>query len=105
MIDYLIIFLIIFGVLFILVGSIALLRFPDFYTRTHGPTKATTLGVSGIILASLVYMYSIGKVGVIKELLVIFFLFLTAPAAAHMMAKAGVGKKISRLESTVDEKM
>jgi multicomponent K+:H+ antiporter subunit G len=37
---------------FALVGAIGLLRFPDFYMRLHAPTKATTLGVGGVLLAS-----------------------------------------------------
>ncbi len=36
------------GSLFALIGAIGLYRLPDFYTRLHGPTKATTLGVGGI---------------------------------------------------------
>ena len=34
-----------------LVGSFALVRFSDFYKRLHGPTKSTTLGVGGGIVA------------------------------------------------------
>lgn len=39
--------------LFALVGALGLLRFPDFYMRLHAPTKATTLGVGGLLLASM----------------------------------------------------
>ncbi|MDT7929182.1 monovalent cation/H(+) antiporter subunit G, partial [Tepidimonas sp.] len=38
---------------FLLVGSIGLVRFPDFYMRLHAPTKASTLGVGGVLLASM----------------------------------------------------
>ena len=31
---------------FALIGSIGLARLPNFFTRLHGPTKATTLGAS-----------------------------------------------------------
>ncbi|MCL0092898.1 monovalent cation/H(+) antiporter subunit G, partial [Dehalococcoidia bacterium] len=40
------------GALFFLIGTIALLRFPDVYTRLHGATKCDTLGL-GLILAGL----------------------------------------------------
>ena len=45
--------LLLLGALFVLLGSVALLKLPDFYTRLHGPTKATTLGLGSLVLASL----------------------------------------------------
>ena len=45
MIEAIVSLLLVFGAAFVLVGSIGLARFPDFFTRLHGPTKATTLGV------------------------------------------------------------
>ena len=45
---------------FALMGAIGLARFPDFYTRLHGPTKATTLGVGSIVLASILFFYGRG---------------------------------------------
>ena len=47
--------LVLIGAGFTLVGSIGLVRLQDIYTRLHGPTKATTLGVGSIILASLLH--------------------------------------------------
>lgn len=43
------------GGVFTLVGVVGMLRFPDFYMRLHAPTKATTLGVGGMLIASMVY--------------------------------------------------
>ena len=37
--------LLLFGAAFALIGSIGLARLPDIFTRLHGPTKSTTLGV------------------------------------------------------------
>lgn len=48
-------FFVLVGATFTLIGSIGLVRLKDFYTRLHGPTKATTLGVGGIILGSLIF--------------------------------------------------
>ena len=42
------------GAFFTLVGSIGLIRLPDFFMRLHAPTKASTLGVGGVLLASMV---------------------------------------------------
>ena len=82
--------LILFGATIALVGSIALARFPDIFTRLHGPTKATTLGVGGVLLGTILLLVLQGEVGVIRELLITVFLFLTAPVSAHLIAKAAL---------------
>jgi multicomponent K+:H+ antiporter subunit G len=48
-------FFLIVGAMFLLVGSIGLFRLPDFYMRLHGPTKASTLGIGAILMASIVF--------------------------------------------------
>ena len=50
MLDIIISIFLILGAGFALVGSIGLLRLPDFYTRLHGPTKATTLGLGALLI-------------------------------------------------------
>ncbi len=55
MLDYLLSFLILFGAIFTFIGSLGLVKLKDFYTRLHGPTKATTLGVGSILIASAVF--------------------------------------------------
>ncbi len=81
-------FLIITGGLFVLLGSIALIRLPDIFTRLHGPTKATTLGVGAIVIASSVAGYALTGEISLQELAVSVFLFITAPVSAHLLAKA-----------------
>lgn len=85
--------LIVIGAGFALVGSIGLARFPDVFTRLHGPTKATTLGVGGVLLGTIVYLLGQGEAGVIRELLITAFLFLTAPVSAHLIAKAAIHRR------------
>ena len=82
--------LLIVGAAFALVGSIGLARLPDFYARLHGPTKATTLGVGAMLIASAVWFSGRGGGVSLHELLVAAFLFLTAPASAHLLAKAAL---------------
>lgn len=82
--------LLILGSAFVLIGAIGLYRLPDFFMRLHGPTKATTLGVGGVVLASLVF-FSIDADGLsLHELLISLFLFISAPVSAYMLAKAAV---------------
>jgi multicomponent K+:H+ antiporter subunit G len=76
------------GVFFTVVGSIGLLRFPDFMSRLHAPTKASTLGLSAILLASLLH-FGASRPS-LHEPLVILFLFMTAPASAWLLAKAAL---------------
>jgi multicomponent K+:H+ antiporter subunit G len=81
------------GGLFALVGAIGLLRFPDFYMRLHAPTKATTLGVGGVLVASMVLSWTRGEPGV-HELLITLFLFVTAPVSANLLAQAGLHARV-----------
>ncbi|MCU0814388.1 MAG: Na+/H+ antiporter subunit G [Burkholderiaceae bacterium] len=77
------------GGVFALVGAVGMLRFPDFYMRMHAPTKATTLGVGGVLVASMAVNWARGNYGV-HELLITLFLFITAPVSANLMAKAAL---------------
>ena len=88
------------GALFILLGSVALLKLPDFFMRLHGPTKATTLGTGAILIASAVF-FSVHYEGVsVHEILITVFLFITTPVSAHLMAKAALHLKLKQIERT-----
>ncbi|WP_233867601.1 Na+/H+ antiporter subunit G [Paraburkholderia adhaesiva] len=86
--------LLLLGSLFTLIGAIGLARLPDFFMRLHGPTKSTTLGVGGVVLASVVYFTAHNNFASLHELLIPAFLFLTAPISAHMLAKAGTQQRV-----------
>lgn len=93
--------LIVIGALFALVGSIGLARLPDAFMRLHGPTKATTLGVGSILLASVIFFSTRGAGISLHEVLVLGFLFVTAPVSAHMLAKAALHLRVqSRSRAT-----
>lgn len=78
------------GGFFGLVGSYGLVKLPDPMTRLHGPTKATTLGVGGVIIAALIYFAAFTEDPSLHELLISLFLFLTAPITGLMIAKANI---------------
>ncbi|WP_233850432.1 Na+/H+ antiporter subunit G [Paraburkholderia sp. HD33-4] len=92
--------LLLVGSLFTLIGAVGLARLPDFFMRLHGPTKSTTLGVGGIVLASVVYFSAQQEFASLHELLIPAFLFLTAPISAHMLAKAGIQQGLPLSEAT-----
>jgi multicomponent K+:H+ antiporter subunit G len=103
MIDILLSLLILTGAIFTFVGSLGLARLQDFYTRLHGPTKATTLGVGCLLIASAIY-FSVRDEGVsLHEVLVTLFLFITAPVSAHLLAKAALHLKLRSLTPTLKE--
>jgi len=88
-IEGLVSFLLVAGGAFALIGAIGLVRLPDFLMRLHAPTKATTLGVGSVLLASLLYFLGSGR-PVVHELLITLFLFVTAPVSALMLARAAL---------------
>lgn len=85
--------LILIASFFLLVGAVGLVRFPDFFMRLHAPTKASTLGVGGVLLASMVMSLGQGRFGM-AELLITLFVFITAPVSANLMAQAALHLKI-----------
>jgi multicomponent K+:H+ antiporter subunit G len=99
-VEVLISFFLLVGAAFALIGSIAMVRLPDFFARLHGPTKATTLGVGGMLVASLLYFSTRGDGLSLHELLITLFLFITAPVSAHLMTKAALHLGMGQSEAT-----
>lgn len=83
------------GALFMLSGSLGVLRMADLFLRMSASTKAATLGTGTILIAVAVHFGSIGVAS--RSIATIIFLLLTAPVAAHMLGRAGyfVGVKLA----------
>lgn len=77
---------------FVLVGVIGLLKFNDPMTRLHAPTKVGTLGIGMLLLASIFSAYAAGDPS-IHEVLIMAFLFVTAPVSANFIAKVNIHKR------------
>ena len=100
--EALIALLLVIGGSFALVGAIGLLRFRDFFMRLHAPTKASTLGVGGVLLASMLWHWG-HDLWALRELLITLFLFVTAPVSANLMAQAALHLRLpSRAEPPAD---
>ncbi|KEA64255.1 Na(+) H(+) antiporter subunit G [Marinobacterium lacunae] len=93
------------GGLFVLLGSFGLLRLPDFYTRLHAPTKATTLGLAGLLIGSMIYFFVAEQRLVVHELLITLFLLITAPVSAHMMAKSALHHRVKMVKHTQGQQL
>lgn len=102
-VEFLVSLFLLVGSGFALIGSIGLVKLPDFFTRLHAPTKATTLGVGGVLIASMIFFSSRGTGVSVHELLVTFFLFATAPVSAHLLAKAGTHLGLPTLAEDRDD--
>jgi multicomponent K+:H+ antiporter subunit G len=82
-------FFLLVGAVFALVGAIGLLKFNDTMTRLHAPTKVGTMGIGSLLVASMINSFAFGN-GSIHEILIMLFLFVTAPVSAHFMAKVNL---------------
>ena len=92
--------LIMIGGIFMLVGSVALVKLPDFFTRLHGPTKSTTLGIGATLLASVIWFSVVDGELRVHELVISLFLFMTAPVSAYMLGKAALHRRRPTIAST-----
>ena len=90
------------GGLFVLIGSIGMLRLRDFFMRLHAPTKATTLGVGGVLVGVLAERWATGSFEVV-ELLIVLLLFATAPVSANLMAMAALHRRAPSLAPVPQE--
>lgn len=77
---------------FVIVGVIGLLKFNDPMTRLHAPTKVGTLGIGMLLLASILNAMAAGDPSM-HELLIMAFLFVTAPVSANFIAKVSIHKR------------
>lgn len=91
-------FLIVAGGFFLFVGSFGLVKLPEIMMRLHAPTKATTLGVGSVLIASMLYFAFVLDDISIHELVITLFLFLTAPITANFVAKAHLHRRRDEIE-------
>ncbi len=85
------------GSLFFILGGIGLYRMPDVYNRMQASTKTTTMGLMSIVLGvGLMQPYWI-----VKAIVIIVFIALTAPVGASAMARAAYKSGIPLWEGTV----
>ena len=79
------------GAFFFFVGTTGLIRMPDVFCRMHATTKCDTLG-AGLILVGLMVFNGLSMIS-LKLFLILIFIWLTNPTAAHIIAKAEYKKE------------
>ncbi|MEM6739670.1 MAG: Na+/H+ antiporter subunit G [Pseudomonadota bacterium] len=92
--EIVIAFMLVMAGMFGLVGSLGLVKLDDTMRRLHAPTKATTLGIGGVLIASMIYSAVFLDGLSFHELLITVFLFITAPITANFIAKAHMHRNL-----------
>jgi len=87
--TYAVAFCLLIGSFFTIVGVIGLLKFNTPMSRLHAPTKVGTVGIGMLLAASMLHSFVIGQTS-IHELLIMGFLFVTAPISANFIAKVNI---------------
>ena len=94
------------GALLCVISAIGVLRFPDFYTRTHAASIADTMG-AGLIILGMIFKaipYMVGDDGswqtdqwiaVAKLIFLGLFILFTSPTAGHALVKAAHAHGVS----------
>ena len=90
--------LLILGSLIALIGTLGLLRLPNFYQRIHGPAITVTLGAGCFLIASMLYFTVLQQRIVIHELLITVFIMLTAPVTSMLLMRTAVYRNLRKNE-------
>ncbi len=85
--------LIVPGAIFVVIGAVGLVRFPDFYTRLHPAGVTDTLGAT-LLLAGMALQSGFSLITV-KLVLIFLFLMITSPTASHATARAAIAADLA----------
>jgi len=103
MIEYIAYVLLAIGSFCSLVGSIGIVRFPDFYNRVHANTVVVVGGCLMLILGAGI---SGGlDIFTVKAVVIAIFVFITNPVASHALAKAAHKSGVKLWKKSVVDKL
>jgi multicomponent Na+:H+ antiporter subunit G len=104
------------GIFFLVVGALGVLRMPDVYLRVIVASKCVTLGITGMLLASVLHFIVIGTTAPpedgagssaiaasTKAVLVILFQFVAGPVGTHMLARAAHIDRVQMWTGTLSD--
>jgi len=80
------------GIFFAIVAAVGLVRLPDLYTRAHSTSKSETLGA--ILTLGAVALAFGSDMETVKTVLLLVFMFITNPTAAHAIVRAAAEQGI-----------
>ncbi|NKE35051.1 monovalent cation/H(+) antiporter subunit G [Natronococcus sp. JC468] len=93
--------LVAFGLFFTFVSVVGVIRLPDVYARSHTASQTDTLG-AGLTLAAVALALG-WQHATVYTVLLLFFVFITNPTAAHAIARSAAESGIVPYENAVDE--
>lgn len=82
--------LVLLGAALTFIGTIGLLRLPNFYQRMHAPTLGTTLGAGSILIGSMIYFSVLESRPILHELLIAVFMTVTTPITLLLLLRAAI---------------
>ncbi|MGL6260254.1 monovalent cation/H(+) antiporter subunit G [Vibrio sp. WXL210] len=102
MIDTIVAFFVLLGSFLMLLASIGLNRMPDLLTRMHATTKAGALGAGLLAIAFAIVFWDNSAI-VVRAGVVVLFIMLTAPIAAHVLARTSYFVGVEVWDGTVKD--
>lgn len=93
--------LLIVGIFFVLAGVVGVIRMPDTFCRLQSATNISTMGAMPIALACSIYGFASNNTSLgVKSIIIIVFLLISNPVAAHAMVRAAYKIKAGLCEKT-----
>ena len=92
LLDYAVVALVVVGVFFGFVAAVGIIRLPDLYTRAHATSKSDTLGAV-LTLGGVALVFG-AEFTTAKTVLLLVFMFITNPTAAHAITRAAYDQGI-----------
>jgi multicomponent Na+:H+ antiporter subunit G len=100
--EYIAVLLILIGTIFSFLSAVGLIRLPDIYTRAHALSKGSTIGVLFTLVGTFLFFVLEGFFS-IRLFLGIFFVFLTAPVAGHIIVRAAYRSNVPLAKESVQD--
>lgn len=101
--DFIAGILLLIGASFLLLAGVGMVRMPDLFSRMQSATKASTLGVTCMLLAVAVHFSDPGIT--MRALAASVFFLLTAPVSAHLIGRASYFLGVPMWEGTVRDEL
>lgn len=80
------------GVVFLLGGTIGLIRLPDLYCRAHAVSKCDSAGAGSLLLGLM--LHDGVAFADLKLLLLVLLILLSSPTTGHALARAAHNRRL-----------
>lgn len=105
MLEWVAVWLVLFGSIISVISAFGLIKLPDVYTRSHAATKSSTLAVLACLLGAFIYFWSHDGYVSIRLILGIVFVFITAPVAGHLVCRAAYRSRVPLAENSGEDEL